>query len=212
MIAHIQGRLSQKQPGKAIVDVHGLGYLVFITLGTFYQLPAEGDEVFLHTYTHMRENTLELYGFSSWTEREMFRLLLGVTGCGPRLACNILSGIRPDELAHAIAGDDIPRLVAIPGVGKRIAERLVVELRDKIVSQWMAADAQARDQIEPDVKAIREEAISALINLGYSRKEAEKTVQSALNELKSNNTAPVVLEDVIRLALRNRVEWLQLTR
>jgi len=186
--------------------------MVFITLNTFYQLPPEGDEVFLHTYTNMRENAIELYGFSSRTEREMFRLLVGVTGCGPRLSCNVLSGIRPDELAHAIAGDDIPRLVAIPGVGKRIAERLVVELRDKIMSQWLAADAGAGDRIGPDVKTVREEAVSALINLGYSRKEAEKTVQAALNELKSNNTTPAVLEDVIRLALRNRVEWLQLTR
>ena len=212
MIAHIRGRLSQKQPGMVIVDVHGLGYLLFITLGTFYKLPPEGDEVFLHTYTHMRENTLELYGFSSWTEREMFRLLLGVTGCGPRLACNVLSGIRPDELAAAIARDDIARLVAIPGVGKRIAERLVVELRDKIISQWLMADAEPNAQAEPNMGAIREEAISALTNLGYHRKESEKIVQAALSDLKSNNTDPVLLEDVIRLALRNRVEWLQLTR
>jgi len=212
MIAHIRGLISQKQPGRVIVDVQGLGYLVFITLGTFYQLPREGDEVFLHTYTHMRENAMELYGFSSLKEREMFRLLVGVTGCGPRMACNVLSGISPEDLAEAIAGDNIARLVAVPGVGKRIAERLVVELRDKIISQWTVADAGAGEQIEPNVRAIREEAISALINLGYRRKEVEKSVQAALDDLKSNNTAPVVLEDVIRMALRNRVEWLQLTR
>jgi Holliday junction DNA helicase RuvA len=212
MIAHIRGHLSQKQLDKVIVDVQGVGYLVSITLGTFYQLPAEGDEVFLHTYTLMRENTMELYGFSSWTEREMFRLLLGVTGCGPRTACNVLSGIRPDELANAIAGEDIARLVAIPGIGKRTAERLVVELRDKIISRWMVAKAEAKDQTEPSVKAIREEAVSALINLGYTRKEAEKSVQAALDDLRLNNIAPVVLEDVIRLVLRNRGQWLQLTR
>ena len=212
MIAHIRGNLSQKQPDKVIVDVNGLGYLVFITLGTFYQLPREGDEVFLHVYTHMRDSTLELYGFSSWTEREMFRLLIGVSGCGPRLACNVLSGIRPDELADAIAGGDIARLVAIPGVGKRIAERCVVELRDKIGTQRMVAEAETMDRVGPSVRAIREEAISALINLGYNRKEAEKTVQSAIDDLRSNNLEPVILEDVIRLALRNRAEWLQLMR
>ncbi len=212
MIAHIRGNLSQKQPDKVIVDVNGLGYLVSITLGTFYQLPREGDEVFLHVYTHMRDSTLELYGFSSWTEREMFRLLIGVSGCGPRLACNVLSGIRPDELADAIAGGDIARLVAIPGVGKRIAERFVVELRDKIGTQRMLAEAETMDRVGPSVRAIREEAISALINLGYSRKEAEKTVQSAIDDLRSNNSEPVILEDVIRLALRNRAEWLQLMR
>jgi len=212
VIAHIRGNLSQKHPDMVIVDVNGLGYLVFVTLGTFYQLPRDGDEVFLHIYTHMRDSTLELYGFSSWTEREMFRLLLGVTGCGPRLACNILSGIRPGELADAIAGDDIARLVAIPGVGKRIAERLVVELRDKILTQRIETDTRAMDRVEPEVREIRKEAVSALTNLGYNRKDAEKAVQNALDNLRSNNAGPVILEEVIRLALRNRAEWLQLTR
>lgn len=212
MIAHIRGKLTQKHTDKIIVDVHGLGYLVFITLGTFYKLPQEGEEVFLHIHTHMRESSLELYGFSSQTEREMFRLLIGVTGCGPRLATNVLSGIRSEELAEAIAIGDTSRLVAVPGVGKRIAERLVMELRDKISLQLTSAKAEDLVKVKSSAIKVREEAVSALVNLGYSRKEAEKVVINTINDLRSNDSEPLILEEVIKIALRNRAEWLQQTR
>src|SRR5512136_2205125 len=167
MIAQLAGALAYKSPEHLIVDVHGVGYQVFVSLNSFYRLPEPGDPVRLQIHTHVREDALQLYGFLDRAEKDLFLLLLGVSGIGPRLALNILSGTPSQELEDALEAGDLVRLLAIPGVGKKTAERLVVELRDKIklVKGARGADDGRR------VTATEAEAVSALVNLGYRRTE-----------------------------------------
>jgi len=177
MIAQLQGTLTQKSPEQLIVDVHGVGYLVLVSLNSFYRLPDPGNAVKLLVHTHVREDALQLFGFLDQTEKELFLLLINVSGIGPRLALNILSGTTLDQLLEALEAGDLVRLVAIPGVGKKTAERLVLELRDK-VKQTRAARGEPPATAGGDL----EEAISALVNLGYRRNEAERAVKSARAE------------------------------
>lgn len=177
MIAQLDGTLAHKSPEHLIVDVHGVGYLVLVSLNSFYRLPDPGRPVKLLIHTHVREDALQLYGFLDAGEKELFLLLIGVSGIGPRLALNILSGTPLDQLLDALEAGDLVRLVAIPGVGKKTAERLVVELRDK-VTQTRAARGETAEIAGGDF----DEAISALVNLGYRRNEAERAVKSARAE------------------------------
>jgi Holliday junction DNA helicase RuvA len=181
VIARLTGRLAAKEPGRIVVDVQGVGYEVFIPFSTFYQLPELGREVSLHTFTHVREDAIQLYGFSSLEEKALFEMLGGVQGIGPRLANNILSGAPVEELVPAIADGDLARLKAIPGVGKKTAERLVVELKEKV---RQVPVARAAEQVVPiEVDAALGQVVSALVNLGCSRKEALRAAEAARGAL-----------------------------
>jgi Holliday junction DNA helicase RuvA len=188
MIAHLSGTLLSKQPTSAIVDVGGVGYEVVIPISTFYELGENGSPVQLRIYTHVREDALQLFGFKTARERELFLQLISVNGVGPSLAIKLLSGMNADEMIASIRTNNLVRLVAIPGVGRKTAERLVVDLRDKIAAlsspaleeEFAAQAAAAGSPSSPD--AMRDDAISALVNLGYQRAAAEKAVKTAADE------------------------------
>jgi Holliday junction DNA helicase RuvA len=171
MIAHIRGRLLAKHPNQAIVETGGVGYDVTITVPTFSDLPAAGAEVALHIHTHVREDLIALYGFLRPAEKALFEKLITVSGIGPKLAVTILSGMAADEMVGAIRGNDLARLTRIPGIGKKTAERMVLELRDKL-PQPGPTSAPAI----PSLNAIEEDVLSALTNLGYQRLSAEKVM------------------------------------
>jgi holliday junction DNA helicase RuvA len=197
MIAQLRGRLSVKEPHRIVVDVNGVGYLVFVPFSTFYRLPEVGAEVVLHTHTHVREDVLQLFGFHTVEERGAFELLQGVSGIGPRLATNILSGISVDELVPALSEGNVTRLRAVPGVGKKLAERLALELRDKIATLRREATTAPAGPAPLDRTA--DDVVSALVNLGCNRKEAVKAAEAAREELGLG----AEFEQLIKAALRN---------
>jgi Holliday junction DNA helicase RuvA len=174
MIAHLRGTLLSKRPNQAIVETHGVGYDVAISVPTFSEMPAAGAEVALHIHTHVREDALSLYGFLRLPEKQLFEKLLTVSGIGPKLAITILSGMPADEMVGAIRGGDLARLTRIPGIGKKTAERMVLELRDKlpVPSGTAATNIAIATPVEEDV-------ISALVNLGYQRAAADKALLTA---------------------------------
>ena len=174
MIAHLRGRLLTKHPNQVVVETGGVGYEVAISVPTFSSLPAAGSEVSLHIYTHVREDLIALYGFLRPAEKQLFEKLIGVSGIGPKLAITVLSGMPADELAGAIRGNDAARLTRIPGIGRKTAERLVLELRDKL-----SFAAPGEIPVPPAATALEEDVLSALVNLGYPRAVAEKAVLSA---------------------------------
>lgn len=177
MIAQISGRLTSKSPERAIVDVNGVGYACNIPLTTYYNLPVEGEAVTLFVYTHVREDTIALYGFWTAEEQEIFELLIGVSRIGPRLARNILSGLPAEELRAALAGGNAERLARIPGVGIKTAERMLVELKDKAA---LAGSVVAQgDGQPPGEDSVAGYCLSALVNLGYRRAEAARAVKAA---------------------------------
>ena len=179
MIAHLRGLLLSRQPGRIIVDAGGVGYDVIISIPTFTALPPEGAEVSLHIYTQVREDLLALYGFLDLDEKRLFERLITVTGVGPKLAVTILSGLSPERTIAAIRAQDHATLTHIPGVGKRLAERLVVELKDKL--EDMAAAPPAVISAGPAA----EDVLSALTNLGYQRPAAQRAIESAVAKDKS---------------------------
>ena len=174
MIAHLRGRLLAKHPNQAIVETGGVGYEVTISVPTFSDLPGVGSEVALHIHTHVREDSIALYGFLRPAEKQLFEKLINVSGIGPKLAITILSGMVADEMVGAIRGNDIARLTRIPGIGRKTAERLVLELRDKL-----PAATGGEVPAAPTMSAVEEDVLSALMNLGYQRAAAEKAVSSA---------------------------------
>ena len=187
MIAFLRGRLLEKRPNQVIVDVNGVGYSVNIPVSTFYQLPDRGSEAQLFIYTHVREDTLALYGFLTEKEKTLFEKLISVSGIGPRLAVTLLSGLDADELTSAIRRGDVQRLVRVPGVGRKTGERLILELREKVGPP----EAEAPTLVEID-----EEVISALLNLGCGRLAAQAAVQKA-----RHNGTPEEFEPLFRAAL-----------
>ena len=190
MIAKISGTLEHKVPGEVIVDVGGVGYHVFIPLSVFYRLPEVGGTVSLFIHTHLREDALQLFGFAEHEEKQVFLLLNSVTGIGPKLAINILSGIPADDLARALRGGDQPRLLSIPGVGKKLAERMIVELRDKFLAIPSAETGRG------DGSQLMRDAISALVNLGYRQGEAEKSVRDITRQ--GEKTLAEVLKEALQ--------------
>jgi holliday junction DNA helicase RuvA len=194
VIAQISGTLAQKIPGEVIVDVGGVGYQVLIPLNVFYQLPEIGAPLSLQIHTHVREDTLQLFGFQDYAEKQMFLLLINVSGIGPKLAINILSGIAATELKRALREGDQSRLVAIPGVGRKLAERLIVELKDRIATLAPVGPESAK--LEGDSQ-IMLDAVSALVNLGYKRPDAEKMVREVLKRGEQS------LETVLKESLRH---------
>jgi len=192
VIAQLRGRLLRKGPQEAVLDVGGVGYRVAIPVSTFYRLGEPGAEVELRTYTHVREDTLALYGFLTGAEQELFERLISVGGVGPKLAVNILSGIEVPDLVAALRTSDVTRLTRVPGVGKKTAERLIVELKDK-----MPPAVPEETPMAPAADRPKEDLLSALVNLGYSRGEVERGVDRALQEDGSGR-----FEDLLRRALQ----------
>ena len=182
MIAHLRGKLLTKHPNQAIIETAGVGYEVTITVSTYSELPVLGNEVALHIHTHVREDVLALYGFLRPAEKRLFEKLIGVSGIGPKLAITILSGMPADDMASAIRGNDIARLTKIPGIGKKTAERMVLELRDKLPT----VGAPEMPAI-PTLSAVEEDVLSALTNLGYQRAAAEKAVLSVTKNGKAGS-------------------------
>jgi Holliday junction DNA helicase RuvA len=204
MIAYLSGTLLSKQATSAIVDVGGVGYDVAIPLSTFYELGEVGAPVQLRIYTHVREDTLQLFGFKTARERELFLQLISVSGVGPGLAIKLLSGMNADEMVASIRTNNLARLVSIPGVGRKTAERLVVDLRDKIAAlsspaleeEFAAKAAAAGAPTSED--SIRNDALSALANLGYQKSAAEKAITKAVAE-----GGELSVEVILRRSLRS---------
>jgi holliday junction DNA helicase RuvA len=195
MIAHLRGRLLEKHPNRVIVDVGGVGYDVHVPLSTFFEMAEPGEEIALRIHTHVREDALLLYGFATPLELQMFERLISVSGIGPKLALAVLSGIEPNELVSAIRTANVARLTGIPGIGKKIAERIGLELKDKMAS-FVAADTAAAHATAAG-ETLRDDVLSALMNLGYHRPLAERAVDSAIK--KSTGSG---FESVLKYALR----------
>lgn len=199
MIASIRGVLVHKSPQYLIVDVHGIGYQVFTSLQSFYHLPEPKESVALHTYTHLREDTLQLYGFLTPVEREIFLLLLSVSGIGPRSALNILSGLSVGDLVRAIREGDLHKLTSVPGIGAKTAGRMALELKDKVAGLTGDADGvEGRSSPDTQQQRIVEDAVSALVNLGYHRNQAKEAVKRVCDEAGINLT----VEEIIRTSLK----------
>jgi len=201
MIAHLSGTLLSKQATAVIVNVGGVGYEVTIPLSTFYDLDEPGSEVQLRIYTHVREDALQLYGFKTARERELFLRLISVSGIGPKLGITLLSGMSADEMIASIRTNNLARLTLIPGIGRKTAERLVMELRDKVAG---LSSPELEEQLgattaapEPTVDSVRADALSALVNLGYQRPSAEKAINAVLAE-----NEEMSVESVLRGSLR----------
>ena len=196
MIAFLRGRILDKQPNLLIVDVQGVGYHVHVPLSTFYDAGEAGDEVSLRIHTHVREDALQLYGFLTTLEQQLFERLIAISGIGPKLAVAVLSGIEPGELIGAIHRGDLARLTAIPGVGRKTAERMILELKDRLAQLTVPAGAAMPIPDSPGGR-LRTDLLSALQNLGYHRPLAEKAVDATL----SSASAPT-FEQALKAALR----------
>jgi Holliday junction DNA helicase RuvA len=197
MISYLRGTLLEKHPNQIVVDVNGVGYELTIPVSTFSSLPDSGSEVRLRVHTHVREDVLALFGFATQAEKAVFEKLIGVTGIGPKLAVTVLSGLDAKELVAAIRGGQLEALVRIPGVGKKTAERMVVELRDKLDMLGIAATPQAAKTDKPALAQDEEDAISALMNFGAQRATAEAAVRKAKSEAPGEN-----FESLFRRALK----------
>jgi Holliday junction DNA helicase RuvA len=198
MIAQLSGTLIQKSVTQCVVDVHGAGYRVIVPLSTFYELPEAGRPVVLQIHTHVREDAISLYGFHTEEEREVFQLMISVSGIGPKLAVNVLSGISAGEWIRAVAVEDLKRLTGIPGVGRKTAERMILELKDKAVklgSQTTPAVGVSEVWTGEKMKA---DALSALVNLGYKGSSARDAVERIMKEAPE----PLSLDQILKEALR----------
>jgi holliday junction DNA helicase RuvA len=201
MIAHLSGTLLSKQATSVIVDVGGVGYEVSIPLSTFYDLEDLGSTVQLRIYTHVREDVIQLYGFKTARERELFLKVISVSGIGPKLGITLLSGMSADEMIASIRTNNLARLTLIPGVGRKTAERLIMELREK-VAELSSAQLEEELGAKPETTeltqdAVRADALSALLNLGYQRSAAEKAIDAALGE-----GGEVTVESILRRSLK----------
>ena len=197
MIAHLNGTLLLKTTRSVIIDNDGIGYEVIVPLSTFYAIPEEHERVSLHIYTYVREDAFTLFGFQTVLEKDIFLLLISVSGIGPKLAINILSGIGPEELLKAMALGDALRLQSIPGVGKKMSERIALELKDKASGIRTDLQIPPVQALTDRDKEIFDDALSALLNLGYPAKSAKRAVEKALSIIKD-----ISLEGVIKEALK----------
>lgn len=193
MIAYLRGRIFEKHPNRLIVDVNGVGYDVAVPVSSFYGLGEVGADIALRIHTHVREDALLLYGFATRLEQDLFERLISVSGIGPKVALAVLSGIEPSDLIKAIQRADLARLTAIPGVGKKTSERIVLELKDRLPLAAHTEAPAAGASLEPDLK---DDVLSALMNLGYQRPLAEKAVDSAIKKNVGD------FEQTLRQALR----------
>ncbi len=186
MIAYLAGKILEKEANSVIIDVGGIGYEATIPLSTFYELGEIGEAVALRIFTYVREDTLQLFGFKTLQERELFLKLITVSGIGPKAGISMLSGMNADEIIAAIRTDNLARLTSIPGIGKKTAERLVIELRDKVATlasiSSTSTSVSSDGQSSASTNEIFDDAISALVNLGYQRNAAEKAVKKAVQD------------------------------
>jgi Holliday junction DNA helicase RuvA len=195
MIGFLRGRIADKQPNTLIVDVQGVGYEVHVPLSTFYDVGEVGADVTLRIYTHVREDALQLYGFLTDLERQLFERLIGISGIGPKLAIAVLSGMDPREVLNAVQRGDVARLTGIPGIGKKTSERIVLELRDRLANIGLGAPVDTAAANGAD--RLRGDLLSALQNLGYHRPQAEKAVDSSLQTMSDPS-----FEQALKAALR----------
>jgi Holliday junction DNA helicase RuvA len=196
VIANLRGTLIEKSPSRLVVDVSGVGYEVLVPLSTFYAVGEAGAPVVLRTHTHVREDVLALYGFLTRVEQDLFERLIAINGVGPKLALAVLSGIEPAELIRAVRGHDVARLTAIPGVGKKTAERIGLELKDRLPASLQAAGGPAPAAVSP-ADQLRDDLLSALVNLGYQRPVAEKSIETVLRDAPDAR-----FEDALKRVLR----------
>lgn len=197
MIALLAGRLASKHPGGVVVDVHGVGYEVFIPLSTYYRLPEPEQPVSLAIHTHVRDDAIQLFGFLTTREKNAFLLLLSVSGIGPKLALNVVSTLSVDDLIAAIRDDDCKALASVPGIGKKSASRLALELKDKVDRLGLPSEPRAAKAAGPATQ-LMDDALSALVNLGYRAAEAKEVLKQVLES--RNGDLP--LPELIRSALK----------
>lgn len=190
MIAHLRGSLLDLKPNEVIVECNGVGYAVVVPISTYTALPGEGKEARLHIHTSVREDAIQLFGFATTGEKALFERLISVSGIGPKLAVTILSGIGSDDLVAAIRGEDTARLVRIPGVGKKTAERIVLELKDKLKDWGSSATVAAVPKAGP-LSPVEDDVLSALLNLGCARPAAEAALVKARDAVGSENFEPL---------------------
>ncbi len=198
MIGFLRGRIADKQPNTLIVDVQGVGYEVHVPLSTFYDVGEVGADVTLRIYTHVREDALQLFGFLTDLERQLFERLIGISGIGPKLAIAVLSGMEPREVLNAVQRGDVARLTGIPGIGKKTSERIVLELRDRLANIAIGAPVDAAAGNGAD--RLRGDLLSALQNLGYHRPQAEKAIDSSLQTM-----SDPTFEQALKAALRELI-------
>jgi len=194
MISYIKGILAEKNPTSIVIETGGIGYQIEIPLSSFDAMGETGDEIVILTYLHVREDKMTLYGFATEKERKIFRLLIGISGVGPKLAQGILSGISANDLVEAITDMNIPMLTSAPGVGRKTAERIILELKDKVGSIYETSVKG----FEQKPSSVSREAVLALVSLGYNENKAQKAVNSIVRE-----EPELTLEDVLKKALRN---------
>ncbi len=197
MIASLTGILRFKSPGHITVEVNGVGYRVFIPLSTFYELAEEGTAIALNVYTAVREDAIHLYGFRTPEEKQLFELLLSVNGIGPKLAIGLLSGISSADFIRAVFTEDRQTLTKIPGIGKKMAERMILELRDRVI-KLAPQESREEARAERPLDAVREDALSALVNLGYKKSAAKMVLDRVLDEAGDG----LALEEVLKRALK----------
>ena len=199
MIGFLRGRIADKQPNRLIIDVQGVGYEVHVPLSTFYDAGEEGADIALRIYTHVREDALQLYGFLTDLERQLFERLIGISGIGPKLAIAVLSGMDPRDLLLSVQRGDVARLTSIPGVGKKTSERIVLELKDRLAQLPAAVATETVSANGAD--RVRTDLLSALQNLGYHRPQAEKAIDATLQTM-SDPTFEQALKAALRELMR----------
>jgi holliday junction DNA helicase RuvA len=198
VIAQLRGRILEKHPNRIVVDVGGVGYDVFVPLSTFYGLGDAGSDISLRIHTHVREDALALYGFRTILEQDLFERLIGVSGIGPKVALGVLSGIEPLELMRAIERSDVARLTAIPGVGRKTSERIVLELKDRLPR--VQVEDTVAGEVETAPGGLRDDVLSALVNLGYHRPLAEKAVGAAIKVVPDGGFEPTLKQALREMA------------
>jgi len=197
MIARISGLLIYKSPTYVIVDTQGNGYQVYVPLTTFYELPDVGLPIALNIHTHVRQDAVNLFGFNTPEERDIFQLMLAVNGIGPKLAINILSGIAAGDLLKAVSQGNLKRLVSIPGVGKKMAERIILELKDKVIKLGVPVEHRIKTAGAADA-GMKEDALSALVNLGYKNQTAEDVLDKVCREHPEGLTLDILLKKALK--------------
>jgi Holliday junction DNA helicase RuvA len=198
MIALISGKIVYKGISHVVIDAHGVGYRIFIPLTTFYELPDAGQIITLHVHTHVKQDAINLFGFYTVQERDLFQLMLTVSGIGPKMSLNILSGISVQEMLRAISSGDVKKMISIPGLGKKLAERLILELKEKVLKKMMPEGAPAIDNQQKINEIIREDVLSALTNLGYKSNVA----QDALNKVLYTSAEELAMDKLLKKTLK----------
>jgi holliday junction DNA helicase RuvA len=198
MYSYLNGTLAFKSPTQAVIDVGGIGFEVSIPLSTYTSLPDTGEKIILMTHVHIREDAHLIFGFATEDERTLFRLLLSVTGIGPKLALTVLSGLQVSDIKRAILSDDVALLSSISGIGRKTAERIVIELREKVVLEDRAAAKKTGSVLAED--ALFQDTLSALVSLGYKKNEAQDAIKKAMSAAKQGAWS---VDELIRASLKN---------